>query len=54
MKLEELENISLIHRKFGSGELDELEQLENISELINADSLRYERILDMEDEVNEL
>ena len=51
MKLEELENISLIHRKFGSGEFDELE---NISELINEDSLRYERILDMEDEVNEL
>ena len=49
--MEELENISLIHRKFGSGELDELE---NISGLINEDSLRYERILDMEDEVNEL
>ena len=31
-----------------------LEELENISELINEDSLRYERILDMEDEVNEL
>ena len=51
MKLEELENTALINRKFSA---DELEQLENISELINADSLRYERILDMEDEVNEL
>ena len=28
--------------------------VESISELINADSLRYERILDMEEEVNEL
>ena len=49
--MEELENIALINRKFRA---DELEQLESISELINADSLRYERILDMEEEVNEL
>lgn len=51
MKLEELENTALINRNFDT---NELEQLENISELINSDSLRYERLLDMEDEVNEL